>query len=166
MVLASCMQVQNIIGLWNLTAAPPVDDRVRSCRRSCMHTCTCMRQGNNVFSDCNEKLERPSEAGTTMLTVWSSSRGLNKDESWMTIHGHLVLLFLAPTDWKSSTKHRMAGWLVHVLSCRWKVAAPSWRCGPFLEARRNGNVWGGSAPLVWRLTVASPAAPLLHQLQR
>ena len=29
-----------------------------------MHTCTCMRQGNNVFSDCREKLERPSEAGT------------------------------------------------------------------------------------------------------
>ena len=108
MVLGSCMQVQNIIELWNLTAAPPVDDRVRSCRLSCMHTCTCMRQGNNVFSDCNEKLERPFEAGTMMLTVWSSSRGLDKDESWMTIHGHLVLLFLAPTDWKASTKHRMA----------------------------------------------------------
>jgi hypothetical protein len=31
-----------------------------------------MRQGTNVFSDCNEKLERSSEAGTTMLLlVWS-----------------------------------------------------------------------------------------------
>jgi hypothetical protein len=39
--------------------------------------------GHNVFSDCNEKLERSSEAGTTMsLLVWSVarlSRGLRMD---------------------------------------------------------------------------------------
>ena len=105
-----------------------------------------MRQGNNVFSDCNEKLERLLEAGTTMLTVWSSSRGLDKDESWMTSHDHLVLLLLAPTDWKASTKHRMA----KLARARVVVqmAAPSCCCGPFLEARRIGNVWGGSAPFL------------------
>ena len=68
-MLGSCMQVQNIIELWHLTAAPPVDDRVSLEVKSAeLHACL-HEAGHNVFSDCREKLERPSEAGTTMLTV-------------------------------------------------------------------------------------------------
>jgi len=125
-MLGSCMQVQNIIELWHLTAAPPVDDRVSLEVESAeLHACL-HEAGHNVFSDCREKLERPSEAGTTMLTVWSyltSSHGLDKDGSHIASHGNLVLLFLAPTEWKASTKHRMASWLVHVLLCRWLLPA-------------------------------------------
>lgn len=125
-MLGSCMQVQNIIESWNLTAAPPVDDRVSLEVKSAeLHACL-HEAGHNVFSDCREKLERPSEAGTMMLTVWShlsSYRGPNKDGPHFASHVHLVLLFLAPTDWRSSTKHRMARWLVHVLLCRWLLPA-------------------------------------------
>ena len=78
------MHVQNIIELWHLTAAPPVDDRV-SLEVESVELHACLHEaGYKVFSDCREKLERTSEAGTTMLTVWShltSSRGLNKDGS-------------------------------------------------------------------------------------
>ena len=83
MVLASCMQVQNIIGLWNLTAAPPVDDRVSLEAKSAeLHACL-HEAGHNVFSDCREKLERSSEAGTTMLTVWSHTVAWAKDHTPM-----------------------------------------------------------------------------------
>lgn len=125
-MLGSCMQVQNIIELWHLTAAPPVDDRVSLEVKSAeLHACL-HEAGHNVFSDCREKLERPSEAGTMVLTLLShlpSSHGLNKDGSHIASHGNPVLLFLAPTEWKASAKHRMARWLVHVLLCRWLLPA-------------------------------------------
>ena len=66
-MLGSCMQVQNIMELWHLTAAPPVDDRVSLEVKSAeLHACLHEAGHDVLFSDCREKLERPSEAGTMM----------------------------------------------------------------------------------------------------